>query len=145
MSKIVQEKFEVRSSESPREDGSHTWASDKSARTKKGTPGREDSHASSANVFYNSLPPGMDGEAQEQTDQRRFNESTAGNFARGHNAGDFTQELDTASLREGFARKRMLPTDDEYYHEHVDVFYRSVTDEDGNESFAERGNTLDRL
>jgi hypothetical protein len=96
-------------------------------------------------VFYQSLPPGMDIDDQENIDSRVPNESTAGNFARGHNAGDFTQDLDATSLRQGFCRKPMRPTDDEYYHEHQDVFYRTVTDEDGNESFAERGNTLDRL
>jgi len=148
--RVIQEKFEKRSTD-VQGDGQNKWASARSARVKKGTPGREgrpegDGASRFVNnaVFYGSLPPGMDIEDQEMADHRVFNESTAGNFARGHNAGDFSQELDARALKQGFTRKSMRPTDDERYNEHQDTFYNTVTDEDGRESFVERGNVLDR-
>jgi hypothetical protein len=148
--RYIQEKYEVREGDAG-DDGGTGWVSDRSARTKKGTPGREglaggDSASRSMNnaVFYNSIPPGMDIEDQEMADHRVFNESIAGNFPRGHNAGDATQDVNAVSLRKGFDKKKLSPTEEEYTHSHQDVFYEEaeVDDEVG---FAERGNTLDRL
>lgn len=148
MPRIVQEKFQVNY---PDRDSSaentHSWVTDRSARVKKGNPGREGSpggdrasRAMNNALFVNSLPPGMDAEDQEFTDQRRFNHSLAGNFAQGHNAGDLTNsELSAESLRKGFDKKKLLQTDDEYTREHNDAFYDDVG------GFVERNNVLDRL
>ena len=45
----------------------------------------------------------------------------------------------------GFTRLDMKATDDQYSGEHVDLYYGSVVDEFGQESFVERNNMLDRL
>ena len=146
MSKVVQEKFEVRYPPAQDDDGG-SWVTDRSARVKKGSPGREGLPGGDGpSRFMNnaletlSLPPGMDMEDQEYTDQRRFNESVVGNNATGHNAGDLTgHEVTATSLRHGFAKKALLQTDDAYTREHNDAFYDDVG------GFVERNNMLDRL
>lgn len=147
MPKVVQEKFQVNYPRKQEVATGESWATDKSARAKKMQPGREgrpggdsDSRFMNNAVFFNSLPPGMDIEDQEVTDQRKFNHSLAGNFAEGHNAGDLTNaELTAESLRKGFSKKRLLQTDDEYTREHNDAFYDDVG------GFVERNNMLDRM
>jgi hypothetical protein len=121
------------------------------ARVKKNTPGREgepggdyNSRYATVNVMNNSLPPGMDIEDQEYTDQREFNSSIAGNNPMGRNAGDVTHDLNAVSARKGFDRKVCCPTDDQYTREHNDAFYDSI-EMDGVEGFVERNNMLDRL
>lgn len=148
MPKIVQEKYQV---DYPNRDGSEEasngWKTDKSARVKKMQPGREglpggdyESRFMNNAMETLSLPPGMDIEDQEYTDQRKFNHSIAGNFPSGHNAGDVTShELTATSLRKGFSEKPLLQTDDEYTREHNDPFYDDVG------GFVERNNMLDRL
>jgi hypothetical protein len=144
MGKIVQEKFQVNYKDVPEDN---VWVSDKSARVKKGTPGREglpggdrDSKFVNNAVFFNGLPPGTDMEDQEMTDQRVFNMSINGNMAQGRNAGDLTNNEVTAdSLRKGFSKKKLLQTDDEYTREHNDPFYDDVG------GFIERNNMLDRI
>jgi hypothetical protein len=59
--------------------------------------------------------------------------------------GDVTNnEVNATSLRTGFARKKLLSTDDEYTREHNDAFYDAV-EVDGVEGFVERNNMLDRM
>jgi hypothetical protein len=48
------------------------------------------------------------------------------------------------SIVKGYVRGNILPTDDNYYNEHVQPFYGEVIGEDGP-GFLERNNTLDRL
>jgi hypothetical protein len=144
MGKIVQEKFQVNYKDVSEDN---TWVSDKSARVKKGAPGREGLPGGDHNnkfmnnaVFFNSLPGGTDIEDQEMTDQRHFYMSINGNMAQGRNAGDLTNnELTAQSLREGFSKKKLLQTDDEYTREHNDPFYDDVG------GFIERNNMLDRI
>lgn len=120
---------------------------DKSARVKKMNPGREGIPCGDGpSRFMNnalatlSLPPGMDIEDQEFTDQREFNHSVNGNFPRGRHAGDVSgHELDASALRKGFSKKKLLQTDDEYSREHNDAFYDDVG------GFIERNNMLDRM
>ena len=146
MNKIVQEKFQVNMPES-RVEVENSWVTDKSARVKKGLPGREgrpggdpNSRQSSLTAFYNSLPPGTDIEDQETSDIRKFNMSISGNMAEGHNAGDVTNnEMTPDALRKGFSKKKLLQTDDEYTREHNDPFYDDVG------GFVERNNMLDRI
>ena len=45
----------------------------------------------------------------------------------------------------GFTRLEMNAADDQYSGEMVDLYYGTVQDEFGNESFVERNNMLDRL
>lgn len=136
MPKFVQEKFQVNE---PNQDYSYgnAWASFESAHTAKGTP-----YGNSA--LFNSLPPGMDIEDQETSDQRVFNKSIAGNYPVGHNAGDPTQDCTEKSVKSGFDRKPCCPTDDMYTREHNDAFYDDP-EVDGQHGFAERNNYLDRL
>jgi hypothetical protein len=143
MSKIVQEKFQEEFPQKPEGIESRHWASDKSARVKKGLPGKEDVHTSSEGVMFNSLPPGMDIEDQEMADIRQQYTSDGG-------ATDVSHDTPMGSdMNRGFKRKRMRPTDDLYTNEHVDLFYGEikVEVEDGEMEvgFLERGNLLDRM
>ena len=142
MSKIVQEKFQIRSQEN-RNDEESGWASAQSARAKKNTPGREgrsggdyDSRYQDNDVNYNSLPPGMDIEDQEMTDQRKFDIVMGG-------ATDVSKDYNAKAVKQGYTRLKMLGTDDQYTNEHTDIFYgeAKVGDDVG---FVERGNLLDR-
>jgi hypothetical protein len=149
--KFVQEKYQVNVEPYDDESGKHAWVTDAQARAKKNSPGREgspggdyNSRYSDLDAFFNSLPPGMDIEDQEMTDQREFNHSNSGNYAQGHNAGDVTHDLSPLNLRRGFDRKVCCPTDDMYTREHNDAFYDSI-EMDGVEGFIERNNYLDRL
>lgn len=151
MPKFVQEKYQVNVDPYDDEKNKNGWVTDVEARAKKMMPGREglpagdyDSRYGMLNVFYNSLPPGMDLEDQEVTDQRKFNHSIAGNHGMGKNAGDVTQDLTATSARKGFDRKVCCPTDDMYTREHNDAFYDDP-EVDGQHGFVERNNMLDRL
>jgi hypothetical protein len=145
MPKVVQEKFQVNYPDADNAQG-NVWKTDKSARVKKNSPGREglpggdyDSRYMNNALETLSLPPGMDMEDQEYTDQREFNHSVNGNFPIGHHAGDLTNhELNATSLRKGFDKKPLLQTDDMYTREHQDAFYDDVG------GFIERNNYLDR-
>ncbi len=148
MPKFVQEKYQVTypDYDSKQEDADNGWVTDAEARAKKMMPGREGlpggdyrSRYSNLNAFFNSLPPGMDIEDQEVTDQRKFNHSIAGNDSIGMNAGDVTRDLTPMSLRNGFDKKECCQTDDAYTREHNDAFYDDVG------GFVERNNMLDRL
>lgn len=154
MSKIVQEKFEVRPPQQPNDDAKEMgdrWTTDAEARAKKLMRGREglpggDYNSRYANnaAMFNGLPPGMDIEDQEITDQRRMGINVAGGFPTELAEGDRTQDLSATSLKVGFDRKDMRPTDDMYTREHNDAFYDDVT-VDGVTGFVERNNYLDRL
>jgi hypothetical protein len=152
MTKIVQEKFQVNYPDRDSSAENQTsWVTDAEARVKKHQPGREgraggDSASRFVNnaTFFNSLPPGMDIEDQEVTDQRRMGISFNGNHPVGGATVDRTQELTADVLRTGFSRKKLLATDDEYTREHNDAFY-DVVEVDGVEGFVERNNMLDRL
>ena len=49
------------------------------------------------------------------------------------------------SLGQGFQRREMKATDDQYHGEHCDLFYGEAKDELGNVGFVERNNYLDRV
>jgi hypothetical protein len=142
----MQEKFEVREPYASTDDARGGWVSDKSARVKKGTPGREGrtggdwgSKTTNNGVFYGSLPPGTDISDEEVADIRKQYLS-AGGLGSGDQA---TVDVTVESLAVGFSRKKMRPTDDLYTNEHQDMFYADIT-VDGVTGFVERGNTLDR-
>lgn len=129
MTRIVQEKFQVKAPPN-RNDEEAGWVSADAARTTKGTPSGNGAH-------FNKLPPGSNIKRQAVTDQPGFPMSMAGET-------DVSHDANAAALKSGFTRKKMLGTDDEYTNEHTDLFYGEarVGDEVG---FVERGNLLDRL
>lgn len=141
---ILQEKFQVDNPQEGNDDAQGGWVSDKSVRVKKGTPGREgraggdpqSQHMDNA-VNYGSLPPGMDIEVQEMTDQRQFATTMGGE-------SDVSKDWNAPALKNGFKRLPMRATDDEYSNAHVDAFYDEMTVE-GETGFTERNNMLDRL
>lgn len=141
---ILQEKFQVDNPQQGNDDAQGGWRTDKTARTKKGTPGREgrsggdpaSKHLDNA-VNYTSLPPGMDLEDQEMTDQRVFKTTMGGQ-------SDQSKDWNSEAVKRGFSRKQMRATDDEYSKAHVDAFYDEISVE-GDVGFAERNNMLDRL
>jgi len=141
VSRIVQEKFQVDNPENTNDDAHGGWVSDKSARTRKGLQTR----APNGNWEpfktdrYNRLPPGMDIERQEVADIKR--EPFGGSLGSGTQV---TDDVTAKSLKEGFDRKPLRPTDDMYTREHNDAFYDSI-EVDGVEGFVERNNMLDRM
>lgn len=125
MSKIVQEKFQV--NEPLANPATHRWVSDKSARK---------SHSMGERMNY--LPPGMDIENQAHADiKAQGMASDLGVMS------DRTKDVNMKSLREGFDRKSLRPTDDMYTREHHDAFYDTIK-VDGVEGYVERNNVLDR-
>lgn len=139
MSKVVQEKFEVRLPRQPEGIENTGWASDRSARVKKGIPGRDQGYGPCQEdnaVFYGSLPPGMNIEDQEMADLRVQNFSMGGET-------DISEDWNAEAVHKGFSHKEMRPTDDMYTREHNDAFYDEIT-VDGITGFLERNNMLDR-
>jgi hypothetical protein len=140
VSRIVQEKFEVHSPRKPEGVEGSGWVSDASARDRNGLSTRNAySGRYQGRNGYNDLPPGSNIDDQSCRDIPP--EPMAGSLGTGTQA---TDDVNTTSLREGFDRKQMRPTDDMYTREHNDAFYDSV-EVDGVEGFVERNNYLDRL
>jgi len=149
VAKVIQEKFQVTYADynSMGEEDIQGWTDDQSMRAKKDLPGREGAPGGDGNsrwsmnaVMLNSLPPGMDIEDQELTDQRQMGINTAGNMGDALAQGDLTNmEVNAYSLRKGFDKKELLQTDDAYTREHNDAFYDDVG------GFVERNNYLDRM
>lgn len=140
MTKIVQEKFEVRAPLAP--EGPQGWVSDKSARDLNMMQPRHPDHGryqTNGSRMLQRLPPGANIEDQECAD------ITAERMAEGGlgSGTQATEDVTVQSLRQGFDRKKLRPTDDQYSNEHADAFYDSVV-VDGVEGFVERNNYLDR-
>jgi hypothetical protein len=138
-----QEKGEVRLPINDNEDRVTRWADDRSARVKKGTPGREGRHGGDYAsryvdnaVFYNSLPPGSDVDDAEMGDTRVEPLVTAG-------TSDFSKDTNSESMRTGYTRLHMAGTDEHSTNEHIDPFYKEI-EVDGKTAYCERGNVLDR-
>lgn len=145
MSKVVQEKFQVNYPQQGNDDAQSGWKSHKSARVKKGNIGREGrsggdptSRYSDKTAMFNSLPEGVDIDDQEYADIRKMERS--GPMG---NGSQVTNDLTAKSVRAGFDRKSLTPTDDMYTREHQDAFYEDVT-VDGITGYLERNNMLDR-
>jgi hypothetical protein len=149
VAKVIQEKFQVTYADynSMGEEDIQGWTDDQSMRAKKSLLGREGAPGGDGNsrwsmnaVMFNSLPPGMDIEDQELTDQRQMGINTVGNMGNALAQGDLTNmEVNAYSLRKGFDKKELLQTDDAYTREHNDAFYDDVG------GFVERNNYLDRM
>lgn len=136
MGKIVQEKFQEEFPQKPEGIETGRWQDDKTARVRKGNPAGN-------GVMFNSLPPGMDIEDQENADIRQQAFSMGGHTDVSHD------DPGPGTTTRGFHRKKMRPTDDLYTNEHIDMFYGEirVEVEDGEfeTGFLERGNMLDRM
>jgi hypothetical protein len=128
MSKVLQEKFQVVVPDRP--EGENVWVSQKRARVAKGS-------TSGDNVFLGTLPPGTDIEDQEIADIREQPLVFAGE-------SDVSMDNNPEARRNGFTKRTMRPTDDQYTREHNDAFYDEIT-VDGVTGFLERNNVLDRL
>lgn len=114
------EKFQITIPAKP-EDG-HEWTSFASAR-ESGAPVTQS----------NETPPG-------------YSLSNKNAWAQGFGGDtDVTGDVEPKSLREGYRRRELKATDDQYHGEHCDLFYGEAEDEDGNVGFAERNNYLDRI
>ena len=136
MSKIVQEKFEIREP-NPSDKDQGPWASDASARTRKGLQQRHDSGKyQSYRADLNMLPPGMNIDEQQVREINSMRTVTGG-------TDDVTDNPVGSNFSKGYVGLKMKGTDDLYTNEHVDVFYNSV-EVDGVEGYLERGNVLDR-
>lgn len=134
MTRIVQEKFEVHAALEP--DGPEGWVSDSSVRDRQGlqTRGAKGHFEPYTGDFYNSLPPGSKVESQEVF--CKHSQEMGGGLGSGTQV---TEDVNATSLRIGFDRKPLSPTDDMYTREHNDAFYDDVG------GFVERNNMLDRL
>lgn len=154
MSKIVQEKFEVREPENRNDDPKGGWVSAESARRKdkrlfRGSqdarvvmePGMHNDKGLDTPLNY--LPPGTDIEAQRNSDIRKMGINSAGGMGNKRAEGDRTDVVTQRSLQRGFHRHPLRPTDDQYTREHNDAFYDEVH-VDGVTGFVERNNYLDR-
>lgn len=143
MTRIVQEKFQVRPAQ-PHSEEEAGWVSQKAPNVKKDIRGRvgraggdQASKAMNNAEFVQSLPPGQDLEDQEFTDQRQFKISMGGTT-------DVSKDYNETAVKQGFTRKKLATTDDEYTGEHADIFYGEIT-VDGDTGFVERANLLDRM
>ena len=142
MSRIVQEKFEVRSEERRESKEGADWVSDKSARDRHGLQTRESNgrYERYSGDGYNCLPPGTNIEDQEVF-YAPAEPMAPGGMGSGTQA---TEDVTPRSIRTGYDRKSLRPTDDMYTREHNDAFYDTIEVE-GVEGFVERNNYLDRL
>jgi hypothetical protein len=135
----LQEKFQITvpPTEEPTE---HQWASFESAR-KTGEAGfiHSNNVNASADVTTktNYMPPGMEIHNQKRVRIDPMVLSMAG-------ATDVSKDTNPEAFAEGFTRKDMAGTDDQYTGEHMDHFYGEVVDENGKVGFVERNNYLDR-
>ena len=115
----LQEKFQVILPPQPNEDDGTEWQTAASARkTSRETPRNE--------------MPGLD--LPNETPMLR---QIAG-------CTDFSYDTNPKSMAEGYTRREMKGSDDQYTGEHVEHFYGEATDELGNTGFVERNNYLDR-
>ena len=141
MSRIVQEKFQVNNPANPNDDAHSGWVSDESARDRNSLTTRhpELGRYEKRGARLNHLPPGMNIEDQEIADIHA--QPMAGSLETGTQV---TNDVTVQALKQGFDRKPLRPTDDQYTREHNDAFYDTVT-VDGVEGFVERNNMLDRM
>lgn len=130
MRRLVQEKLQYTVTDESGDDAFSGWASHKSARKTKGTP-------SGVDAQFNHLPPGMRNTSQENADIRE-QKISRGNLGQGD---QFTADVSAESLRAGFSKKPLSPTDGALAES--GGFYDEIS-VDGKTGFLERRNVLDR-
>lgn len=128
------EKFQITVPYSEKKDAGGQWQDQKSVRVTNGIPDQADG--------FNNLPKTnitrQDGIVESSQVLNDFRQGFGGNL-------DQTDGLDNPKVfQDGFTRRNMKATDDQYSGEHVDLFYGEAVDEKGNVGFVERNNYLDR-
>lgn len=135
----LQEKFQV--TIPPKKDEVENEWIDLSSVRKTGEAGFIHSNNVSATADVttktNYMPPGMEIDNQHRVRIENMPLSMAG-------ATDISADANAEAFAEGFSRKEMSGTDDQYTGEHMDHFYGEVVDENGKAGFVERNNYLDR-
>jgi hypothetical protein len=107
----------------------------------------DDNPQSTNTSKFNILPST---EIFDQYFENGGNDSRLNNFAQGFGGNTDVSSLGSESINnpktftEGFVRRTMKATDDQYDGEHIDLFYGEAVDEKGNVGFVERNNYLDR-
>lgn len=129
---IYQEKNQVEATPKPESDMKHEWASFESARDPNVF-----TDPTGENARFASLPPGMEIANQPRAEINQMPLVMAGQT-------DVSADTNPASFANGFRRIPMKGTDEMFTNEHSDIFYATVYDDEGRESFIERGNVLDR-
>lgn len=134
----LQEKFQI--TIPPKEEDDHEWSTFQSQRS-TGEAGFQHSNNTTADADVtaklNYMPPGMDISNQRC---KRINAMPLSMAGKTDKSADTTME----AFAEGYTRRAMQGTDDQYSGEHMDHFYGEVEDELGNCGFVERNNYLDR-
>jgi hypothetical protein len=126
----LQEKFQILTPGKIEEGES--WTSFESTRDLRGMKDWCAENAASVdNRKFNFMPPGMELHNQQFSQQEQMGLQAAG-------ATDVSKDTNSTSISEGFTRRKMSGTDDQYTGEHVDLFYGDAG------GFAERNNYLDR-
>jgi hypothetical protein len=126
----LQEKFQI--TVPGKEEQGEPWASFESAREPQGIPDwRSRKTTDIDGRKFNSMPPGMDISNQLYAEICPMPLSMAGE-------SDVSADTNPTSFAEGFKKREMHGTDDQYTGEHVDQFYGDAG------GFVERNNYLDR-
>jgi len=86
---------------------------------------------------FNTPPPGMDISNQLRARIKQMPLSMSGET-------DVSKDTSPIAFAQGYTRREMKGTDDQYTGEHMDHFYGEAVDENGNVGFAERNNYMDR-
>jgi len=119
----LQEKLQI--TVPAKEEAGDQWVSAKSQRCVHGVP------VTDTKSKYNFTPPGMEMGNQEFYDQPKMSFVMAGTT-------DVSEDTNPAAFAEGFKKRDMKASDDQYTGEHVDHFYGDAG------GFVERNNYLDR-
>ena len=137
------EKFQITVPYSEKKDDDGTeWKDVKSVRCV------DDNPQPGIETKFNIIPKT---EIFEQYHDNGQNCSRMDNFAQGFGGNTDASSMDGSginqpkNLEQGYTRREMKATDDQYGGEHIDLFYGEAVDEKGNVGFVERNNYLDRL
>lgn len=133
----LQEKFQITAP--GKDEAGEGWASFESARDSQAAVGTfvPKTSADTDMRRFNEMPPGM-GIDQCRAEINNMPLSMAGE-------SDVSKDTSPTAFANGFTRRSMKGTDDQYTGEHMDLFYGEVFSDEGEASFLERNNYLDRI
>jgi hypothetical protein len=128
----LQEKFQIVTPTKP-EDG-EPWVSFESQRSPQDRVPRfcPESATDEGSDKFNKMPPGMEIDNQDMKYARKYDFVMSGE-------SDVSKDTNPQAFDEGFKKRELKATDDQYTGEHVDHFYGDAG------GFAERNNYLDRM
>lgn len=132
------EKFQITVPYSEKkDDDGNSWVDQGSVRCIEDNP-------PSTNTSKFNIPPSTG--IFDQFFENGGDDSRMNNFAQGFGGNtDVSNGLAPMNFEQGFTRREMKATDDQYPGEHIDLFYGEAVDEKGNVGFTERNNYLDRM